>query len=107
MLTTDSSRHNFHPSPLALRAHQNPWLTPTSPNLASDSASTAHHTHRVELSPEEQAELERPKHMSESYTDFDLPLASDPELYDRYVNSSGGFRESFSNFSAFFGLEVN
>ena len=35
----------------------------------------------------------RPKHMSESFTSFDLPLASDPKLYELYVNASGGFRE--------------
>lgn len=77
-----------------MRAHQNPWLSPSSPNLASDSTSSSHEQAQVvELSAEELAELERPKHMSESYTEFDLPLASDPELYDRYVNTSGGFRE--------------
>lgn len=38
-----------------------------------------------------------PKHMSESYTSFDLPLASDPELLDRYVNASGGFRKSLKS----------
>lgn len=49
----------------------------------------------VGLSEEELKELERPRHMSESYTSFDLPLASDETLYDRYVNTSGGFREHY------------
>ena len=70
-------------------ASDNPWLTSSSPDLASD---TARQVDKVELSDEERQELERPRHMSESYTSFDLPLASDPTLYDRYVNTSGGFR---------------
>jgi hypothetical protein len=72
-------------------ASDNPWLTTTSPNLASDAKTSAKDS---ELSEEEKAELERPRHMSESYTSFDLQLASDATLYDRYVNTSGGFRES-------------
>jgi acyl-coenzyme A thioesterase 9 len=72
-------------------ASDNPWLTTSSPNLASDANTAAKDS---ELSAEEKAELERPRHMSESYTSFDLPLASDATLYDRYVNTSGGFRES-------------
>ena len=72
-------------------ASDNPWLTTSSPNLASDATTAAKDS---ELSAEEKAELERPRHMSESYTSFDLPLASDATLYDRYVNTSGGFRES-------------
>jgi hypothetical protein len=76
-------------------ASDNPWLTPTSPNLASDSPKAAC---RSQLSKEESEELQRPRHMSESYTSFDLPLASDEKLYDSYVNTSGGFRE-YINFS--------
>jgi acyl-coenzyme A thioesterase 9 len=72
-------------------ASDNPWLTTSSPNLASDATTAVKDS---ELSAEEKAELERPRHMSESYTSFDLPLASDATLYDRYVNTSGGFRES-------------
>jgi acyl-coenzyme A thioesterase 9 len=34
----------------------------------------------------------RPRHMDDSYTSFDLPLKSDPELLERYVNAMGGFR---------------
>jgi acyl-coenzyme A thioesterase 9 len=30
--------------------------------------------------------------MGESYTTFDLPLASDPALLERYVNTTGGIR---------------
>ncbi|EIW72760.1 hypothetical protein TREMEDRAFT_36912 [Tremella mesenterica DSM 1558] len=44
------------------------------------------------MTDKEREELLRPKHMSESFTNFDLPLASDPKLYERYVNTSGGFR---------------
>jgi hypothetical protein len=43
------------------------------------------------VSPDELAKLNAPKHMSESYTSFDLPLKSDPELFQRYVNQQGGF----------------
>lgn len=43
------------------------------------------------MSEAELAKLNEPKHMSESYTSFDLPLKSDPELYQRYVNQQGGF----------------
>lgn len=103
---TESSGNTFHPSPLAMRAHRipwlsptgasdNPWLTSTSPDLASD---TAKQVKEVELSEAERQELDRPRHMSESYTSFDLPLASDARLYDRYVNTSGGFRESASSY---------
>lgn len=45
------------------------------------------------MSDAEMAELLKPRHMSESYTSFDLPLKSDPELLERYVNAMGGFRE--------------
>lgn len=98
----ESSGNTYHPSPLAMRAHRipwlsptgasdNPWLTSSSPNLASN---TIKQVKDDKLSDEEVEELERPRHMSESYTSFDLPLASDERLYDRYVNTSGGFRES-------------
>ena len=72
-------------------ASDNPWLTAASPDLASDPKKPVK---SAELSEEEKLELERPRHMSESYTSFDLPLASDATLYDRYVNTSGGFRKS-------------
>lgn len=71
-------------------ASDNPWLSASSPNLASDSVKQVKDE---KLSDEELEELQRPRHMSESYTSFDLPLASDETLYDRYVNTSGGFRE--------------
>jgi acyl-coenzyme A thioesterase 9 len=73
-----------------MRSNNIPWLTPTSPDLASSKTPGNRY---VELSEEEKAELERPRHMSESYTSFHLPLASDKELFERYVNTSGGFRE--------------
>lgn len=47
------------------------------------------------MSEKERQQLLEPKHMSESFTSFDLPLKSDPELFQRYVNQMGGFRESF------------
>ncbi|WVO13142.1 hypothetical protein L204_100754 [Cryptococcus depauperatus] len=79
-----------HPSPLVMRALPAPWLTSASPNLSSQSSTD-------DVGPDPRfEELEReplsPKHMSESFTSFDLPLASDAVLYDRYVNTSGGFR---------------
>jgi acyl-coenzyme A thioesterase 9 len=74
-----------------MRSNNIPWLTPTSPDLAS---SNSLGKHVQPLSQEERQELERPKHMSESYTSFDLPLASDRGLLERYVNTSGGFRRS-------------
>lgn len=100
-MRSESSGNTFHPSPLAMRAHRipwlsptgasdNPWLTSSSPDLASD---TSHQVQESELSAEEQQELKRPRHMSESYTSFELPLASDARLYDQYVNTSGGFSE--------------
>jgi acyl-coenzyme A thioesterase 9 len=71
-------------------ASDNPWLTSTSPDLASDAGASVKQS---ELSEAEKKDLQRPRHMSESYTSFDLPLASDAKLYDSYVNTSGGFRE--------------
>ena len=35
-----------------------------------------------------------PKHMSESYTSFELPLGSDLVLLEKCVNNTGGFRMS-------------
>ncbi|WVQ62408.1 uncharacterized protein L199_000548 [Kwoniella botswanensis] len=81
-----------HPSPLVMRALPAPWLSSHSPDLASqgDACSVDPHTSSAEPFTEE--ELLRPRHMSESFTSFDLPLASDAKLYERYVNTSGGFR---------------
>lgn len=45
------------------------------------------------LTEEEKKQFMAPKHMSASYTSFVLPLASNPRLYDKYVNFAGGFRE--------------
>lgn len=80
-------------------ASDNPWLTTSSPNLASDAVKQVKED---KLSETELKELERPRHMSESYTSFDLPLASDETLYDRYVNTSGGFREYHLMFISFY-----
>ncbi|OCF38559.1 thioesterase [Kwoniella heveanensis CBS 569] len=78
-----------------------PWLSSQTPNLASqgDTCSVPSSKQSAENDAtssgsrgEEQEDLLRPRHMSESFTSFDLPLASDPKLYERYVNASGGFR---------------
>jgi acyl-coenzyme A thioesterase 9 len=53
------------------------------------------------MSEKEMEELLKPKHMSESYTSFELPLASDGELLEKYVNATGGFRESSSSCSSY------
>ncbi|ODO11920.1 hypothetical protein I350_00704 [Cryptococcus amylolentus CBS 6273] len=79
-----------HPSPLVMRALPAPWLSASQPNLASQGSKD---DLEVDAKSVEEAQKSLgPKHMSESYTTFDLPLASDAGLYDRYVNTSGGFR---------------
>lgn len=78
-----------HPSPLLMRALPAPWLSSSSPDLESQASKDDIPNHRCD--DHEAAPLE-PKHMSESFTSFDLPLASDAALFDRYVNTSGGFR---------------
>ncbi|ORX34204.1 HotDog domain-containing protein [Kockovaella imperatae] len=77
-----------HPSPFSMRALPSPWLTSSSPDLDG----TVPTQPLAPLTAEEEKELMRPKHMSESYTTFDLPLKSDERLYQRYVNAQGGFR---------------
>nr|XP_019049001.1 thioesterase [Kwoniella bestiolae CBS 10118]OCF27931.1 thioesterase [Kwoniella bestiolae CBS 10118] len=91
-IAQSSSGPIHHPSPLVMRALPAPWLSSQSPDLASqgDTCSVDPHTSSAEPFTEE--ELLRPRHMSESFTSFDLPLASDAKLYERYVNTSGGFR---------------
>ncbi|KAL1406182.1 hypothetical protein Q8F55_007870 [Vanrija albida] len=77
------------PQPMLMRAHPVPWMqSDLSPDLRPSDDRCA----EAPLNASEEEELLRPRHMSESYTSFDLPLASDPKLYDRYVNTSGGFR---------------
>ncbi|OWZ54994.1 thioesterase [Cryptococcus neoformans c45] len=78
-----------HPSPLLMRALPAPWLSSSSPDLESQASKDDIPNHRC--GDHEAAPL-GPKHMSESFTSFDLPLASDAALFDRYVNTSGGFR---------------
>jgi hypothetical protein len=68
-------------------ASDSPWLTSSSPDPASDGKKPVR---SARLSEEKEMELERPRHTSESYTNFDLSVAGDA----RYVNASGGFRES-------------
>lgn len=79
-----------------MRTHFVPWLSSTSPDLASQTNLTDNHSH-PELTPEELEKMLQPKHMSESYTVFNLPLGSDAELLERYVNTTGGFRGFFSS----------
>ncbi|WWD18067.1 hypothetical protein CI109_102514 [Kwoniella shandongensis] len=90
-----------HLSPLSMRALPAPWLSSHSPNLASQgdldaavTASASTSTSKSSPTTSSSAEIDslEPRHMSESFTMFDLPLASDPTLYERYVNTSGGFR---------------
>nr|XP_018266964.1 thioesterase [Kwoniella dejecticola CBS 10117]OBR89122.1 thioesterase [Kwoniella dejecticola CBS 10117] len=82
-----------HPSPLVMRALPAPWLSSHSPDLASQTDSSAADGPETKApEPISEEVLLRPKHMSESFTSFDLPLASDTTLYERYVNTSGGFR---------------
>lgn len=92
-LTTDSSRKTEGDTPMVMRArpHPIPWMAAQSGMPELDTAS-----HRILAPPLSEADKEallKPRHMSASYTSFDLPLASDPKLYDLYVNFSGGFRE--------------
>ena len=72
-----------------MRALPSPWLSSHSPDLDSHTSSPI--PDPPSLTPEELEEMSR--HMSESYTKFDLPLASDPMLFERYVNTTGGFRK--------------
>ena len=72
-----------------MRALPSPWLTSSSPDLDTTPPTSA----LPGLTEEEEAELTKPKHMSESYTEFELPLKSDEKLFQRYVNAQGGFRE--------------
>lgn len=74
-----------------MRSLNVPWLSSKNPNLSSQNP-TAEASNP--MSEEELAELLKPRHMSESYTSFDLPLKSDPALLERYVNAMGGFSES-------------
>lgn len=76
-----------------MRSLNVPWLSSRNPNLETQGQSTQPQAER--MSDEELQELLKPRHMSESYTSFDLPLKSDPELLERYVNPMGGFRELF------------
>ncbi|KIR56087.1 thioesterase [Cryptococcus gattii Ru294] len=84
-----SSRGGNHPSPLLMRALPAPWLSSSSPDLESQASESETSLHQCD---EHEAAPLGPKHMSESFTSFDLPLASDAALFDRYVNTSGGFR---------------
>lgn len=72
-----------------MRALPAPWLSSSSPDLESQASKDDIPNHRCD---DHEAAPLGPKHMSESFTSFDLPLASDAALFDRYVNTSGGFR---------------
>ncbi|AAW42493.1 hypothetical protein CNBC1390 [Cryptococcus deneoformans B-3501A] len=84
-----SSTGGNHPSPLLMRALPAPWLSSSSPDLESQASKDDSPDHQCD---EHEAAPLGPRHMSESFTSFDLPLASDAALFDRYVNTSGGFR---------------
>lgn len=91
LLTTalsESSTGGNHPSPLLMRALPAPWLSSSSPDLESQASKDDSPDHQCD---EHEAAPLGPRHMSESFTSFDLPLASDAALFDRYVNTSGGF----------------
>jgi acyl-coenzyme A thioesterase 9 len=77
---------------MVMRAHPIPWMQAGcgAPELETAASKSPQ---GPPLTQKEKDELIEPKHMSASYTSFDLPLATDPKLYDQYVNFSGGFRE--------------
>ncbi|KAK8865753.1 hypothetical protein IAR55_000900 [Kwoniella newhampshirensis] len=81
-----------HPSPLVMRALPAPWLSSSSPDLASQGVTGSASNGTGASYTEMDDDALKPRHMSESFTSFDLPLASDKKLYERYVNTSGGFR---------------
>lgn len=78
-----------------MRAHPVPWMKPEyiTPELSGQEAKKKEEV--VPLTEDEKKQFMAPKHMSASYTSFVLPLASNPRLYDKYVNFAGGFREYF------------
>lgn len=88
-----------HPSPLSMRDLPIPWLSTTSGELPFYNSSGPSTSTAGSINEEDSV---RPKHMSESYTSFDLPLKSDRQLFERYVNVSGGFRR----FPLFFIFEL-
>ncbi|EPQ27554.1 uncharacterized protein PFL1_04692 [Pseudozyma flocculosa PF-1] len=49
-------------------------------------------TRPIELTPELEAELLKPKHMAESYVELWLPFRDDPELLEKYIATSGMVR---------------
>ncbi|KAK4684079.1 acyl-coenzyme A thioesterase 9, partial [Tremellales sp. Uapishka_1] len=60
------------------------WLASSSPPSASSVGGG--------MTKEEEEEMMRDRGMHESYTAFELPLASDKDLLEKYVNVSGGVR---------------
>ncbi|BEJ10381.1 hypothetical protein CcaverHIS641_0704160 [Cutaneotrichosporon cavernicola] len=94
-LLTHVSQHSpktRRDTPMIMRAHPVPWMNAGcgAPELEPPASETA--KQYPPLSEQEKENLGKPKPMSASYTSFDLPLATDPRLYDLYVNFSGGFR---------------
>lgn len=94
---TDSPEHSpktKSDTPMVMRAHPVPWMNAGcgAPELEPPAKEKAEKYPPLDEGQKEA--LVKPKHMGASYTSFDLPLASDPRLYDLYVNFSGGFRES-------------
>lgn len=90
---TESSKKAKDDTPLVMRAHPVPWMKPEyiTPELSGQAAKKKEEV--PPLTAEEKKQFMAPKHMSASYTSFVLPLASNPRLYDKYVNFAGGFRE--------------
>ena len=78
-------------SPLVMRRLPAPWF---SSNPPESSTSPYDESQFVLMSREEMEAMLKPRKMSESFTTFELPLASDPALLERYLNASGGIRES-------------
>jgi acyl-coenzyme A thioesterase 9 len=86
-----------------MRALSTPWLSLKDPELAALGAATSRkHTEDGAggidgdvLTEAQLEELMRPRYMSESYTTFDLPLASDKSLFERYVDTTGSPREFY------------
>ena len=72
---------------MTMRSFPSRWLSSESPNLASTPSGN------TTEDPVSTSEALEARHMSESFTSFDLPLASDPALRERYINTTGGIRE--------------
>lgn len=70
-----------HPYPVLMKDSR-PWLSSRSESPISLETETK----------EFEDILSQPRRMADSFTTFELPVTSDPALFERYVNTSGGFR---------------